>query len=62
MYITMIVKQEKQILIFLRHSQKLLRPFSLHKIADSKDFYSNTSSEDPQDEVFDLKFWAQTQV
>ncbi len=51
-----IVKHEKQILIFLHRFQELLRPFYLHKVAESKDFHSNTSSQDPQNEVFDLKF------
>ncbi len=35
-------------LIFLHHFQELLRRFSLHKVADSKDFHSNTSYQDPQ--------------
>ncbi len=57
----MIVKHEKQILIILHHFQELLRPFSLYKVADSNDFHSNTSSQDPQNKIFDLKFWSHTQ-
>ncbi len=52
----MIVKHEKQILMFLHYFQELLRLFSLHKVVDSKDFPLNTSSQDPQNEIFDLKF------
>ncbi len=40
----MIVKYEKQILIFLHHFQEHCHPFSFQKVVDSKDFYSNTSS------------------
>ncbi len=40
----MIVKHEKQILIFLHHFQEHFLPFSLQKVADSKDFHSNTST------------------
>ncbi len=58
----MIVKHEKQILIFLHHFQELLQPFSHHKVADSKNFNLNTSSQDPQKELFNLKFWSNIQV
>ncbi len=44
----MIVKREKPILIFLHHFQEHFRPFSFKKVADSKDFHSDTSYQDPQ--------------
>ncbi len=57
----MIVKYEKQVFIFLHHLY--FRPFSHQTVADSKEFHSNTSYQDPQqNEVYDLKFWSHTQV
>ncbi len=58
----MIVKHEKQILIFLRHFQEYFRSFSFQKVADSKDFHSNTSHQEAQIKVYDLKFWSHTEV
>ncbi len=58
----MIVKYEKQVLIFLHHFLNHFHLFSLQKVADSKDFHSNTFYQDPQNEVYDLKSWSQTQV
>ncbi len=52
----MIVKHEKQILIFLHNFQEYFLPFSLRKVADSKDFHSNTFFHDPQNAIYDLKF------
>ncbi len=57
----MVVKHEKQILIFLHHIQEHFRLFSLKKVADSKDFHSNPSYQDSQNEVYGLKFWSHTQ-
>ncbi len=37
-------------------------PFFLQKVADRKDFHSNTSYQDYQNEVYDLKSWSHPQV
>ncbi len=46
----MIVKHNKK-WTFLHHFQEHFHSFSLQKIADSEDFHSNSSYQDPQNEV-----------
>ncbi len=44
------------------HSEEHFRPFSLQKVADSKHFHLNTSFQNPQNEVYDIKSWSHAQV